>query len=287
MKLSLFLMMSFFGLAQAQSFFNAEEKPAKEEAFFADKPAEGAADAVMTFEAAEKTFNVRESHWGLNLNVSAAQYRPNYKFRTGAKHGKSFDNEDIPMFGPSIEFGRDYHLTPRIVASTKIQAYYYEGNKKDDLVADETLDVAISSLKTDANSTGIGISQMLGHDFKYSSFIIRPYMNYAVGYARTNSKINYNYELLSTDYERLSVDISDAYVYNSLSAGLEVISGSGIAFNLTVSRTGALSGKAKIKESGSSTTGGSIVNTPEQNRTVESNSGEAAYSAALGLGYYF
>ncbi len=287
-KKTILLVLMVSSLSWAQSFFDASESSSKQESFFTDKPIEASNDAVLTFEAEKKKFNVRESHWGLNLNMSAAQFRPNYTYTStkADKSGKSFDSDKTLVFGPTIEFGRDYHLTPRIVAATKLQAFYYQGSSQDNTLADETIKVSISNLKTDIQGYGVGVSQMLGHDFKYSTYIIRPFMSYAVGLGSSNSKLDYQYELGTGDTESFNMTVEDSHVYNTLSAGIEVISSSGIAFNLIGSRSGYLSGTAQRNgvEFSSST---SPVKNEIVNQEVESTTGEPAYSLSLGLGYYF
>ncbi len=225
----------------------------------------------------------KEAPWRVDLSVTGMQFRPNFQVSTSYPLGKGFNNEAVLVFGPTLEFGRDYYLSERFSASTRLQTFYGTGNDKKDLQADPTLTVSISRRQADVEMLGAGLVQSFGYDFLMSSFIVRPFVSYAVGYGGSSSHLIYGYNLSGSGQEGYDVKVQDRYVYNTLSIGTEFIAQSGISSQILLSRTGYLSGTSQAYGKTSFNNVNALYDTGER----DVNTGKAIYSLSIGLGYYF
>lgn len=280
--LTLSILFSF--QVKAQSFFDAKPDEETESSFFQDKPVESLDDATVNYEFENRRVDIKkDSPWSVDVSATARQYRPNFAFNSSFSGGRSFNQKLLYAFGPVIDIGRDFYLSERISTSTRIHGFYSTIRNSDDKQADPTLAVSISKTQEEYQNYGAGISQTVGYDFYSDQLIIRPFAAYSVGYAVGTGNLKYDYNI-GADVEAYNVDFEDRYVYNDITIGVRFITESGLATTIQASRIGVLSGDLQLRGYSIPNTGAGRVT---EDADLDSRSGQANYSASIGVGYYF
>jgi hypothetical protein len=296
MKFVLLLLAISTAFAQESFFSDAPIAEAEAASFFADTPVESADEAVMTYDLDERKVDIKEKPWHFDISVSALQYRPNFEFRAQgsqtAKFGSNFTQDTVDSFGTTLEIGRDYYFSDRLSGTTTISSYFSMLDKTENTRADPSIDVDIYSQRADTKNYGVGVNQAFGYDYKYENVIIRPFIEYSVGYARADTRLDYQYDLGdqntgNVQTESYALQLDDSYVYNSLSLGVRFVLESGMASYIKISRNGVLNGKLRLRGSKKpDPTSGSPIE-PVIEDDFDSNTGIATYGLQIGMGYYF
>ncbi|MBL7664248.1 MAG: hypothetical protein JNM93_03890 [Bacteriovoracaceae bacterium] len=243
----------------------------------------------LTFDVEERTGDhIHKSAWKLDMSLTALQYQPNIDFQSSSPYGQNFNQDRLNTIGTMIEFGREYYLTSRLVAGTKLQGYYSMLDSTSNKAASKTLNVNVSSQSNKAQVYGAGVSQMIGINIESKKFVYRPFLEYAVGYGAANSNLKYNYQLSATDKENYDLTLDDQYLYNALSAGFAFISPRGISSFIKISRMGLLDGKSVVSGNGTNINIDQIgvVNDKIKPKEISLVS-DANYILSIGFGYYF
>jgi hypothetical protein len=234
---------------------------------------------VTMFNLEDRRVDVKkENSWNASVSAMALQYTPGYQMQSAFRFGESFNNERVLTYGTQLEFGKDYYISDSFMMSTKVNGFYSKGEYTNDRQADETLEVSVARLDSSAETYGAGISQTIGYDFESGDFIIRPFVEYGVGYGLASSEVNYKYQLReeasdTLNTEDFNIRLRDNYTYNSLSLGVAFLMNTGFSSYIKLSRVGILDGTSKksgteqrITYDGSGNVSGTLLNEVHDNR---------------------
>lgn len=186
-----------------------------------------------------RDFNPRASHWIAALNFEGMKYKLPFEF-DGVK--KDFHPTQQELFGARLSLGGEIYLGGGFNTVSKVEGYYMgtlfaqtlNGGNVDS-------DLKFAYTKKTGQIIGLDASQSIGRLFDmktknpimgdWSYMTIEPYIEAGIGVAQAYNRINYSYELATTNEDYKTV-VRDNLTNARIGAGINFTSSSGFFFFL-------------------------------------------------------
>jgi hypothetical protein len=184
-----------------------------------------------------RNFNARASHWLTTFGFEGMKYEVPFEF-DGVK--RNFNPSQQELWGGRLGLGGEIYLGAGFNTVSKLEGYYMGTLFSETLNGgDVDEDVKFAYTKRTGQILGLDISQSLGFIFdmktrnpimrEWSYMTVEPYVEAGIGVAQSYHRINYSYELATTNEDYKSV-IRDNLTNAKIGAGINFTSSSGFFF---------------------------------------------------------
>lgn len=215
----------------------AQENEAEKAAEVHDGAALDTPALVSENMSVRRNFNPRASHWLTTFGFEGMKYKVPFDF-DGVK--RNFSPTQQEYWGGRLGLGGEVYLGGGFNTVSKVEAYYMGTLFSQTLNGgDVDTDVKFAYTKKTGQILGLDASQSIGMIFDmktknpimgdWSYMTVEPYIEAGIGMAQAYNRVNYSYELATTNEDYKTV-IRDNLTNARIGAGINFTASSGFFF---------------------------------------------------------